>query len=545
MPYLDMDSKAGTKRKRPAATRTKPSKVGKAESSSDDEEQNLEDEILELEAQVLESRKHYNNIPKLLLLARQRQGTFITTDTTLPAIALCRIFCRLYATGALKKSKEDGGSEDVIGKWLRERFHEYAALLANSVCNGSPDVQSLAMKLDMRLVKEQVNHDGHAQWQTGVFPNLVSGLLLCDDADERAEFCTLYFNDHDDVRVFTLQHITEELKKEGTEQLAEAALEILGQLGDPNNNDGEIKLFAEAAAKDVQHMLSSKKQRKAVQAAWLAVLKSPLSKPQHKAILTILVDKIVPWFNKVELLMDYLTDSYNVGGATSLLALSGLFHLMQERNLDYPSFYEKLYSLLDDDLLHSKHRSRFFRLLDVFMGSTHLPAALVASFIKRLSRLALHAPPAGIVVVVPWMYNMFKSHPQCTFMIHRTQYPTPSDSDTEGFQDPFKPHERDPMETNAIDSSIWEIHTLQNHWHPNVATLAKIISEQFTKQNYNLEDFLDHSYNTLVEAEVGKEMKKTPVVGWEIPKRVFLTEDGERSNEFGALMSRVLASADA
>jgi hypothetical protein len=50
------------------------------------------------------------------------------------------------------------------------------------------------------------------------------------------------------------------------------------------------------------------------------------------------------------------------------------------------------------------------------------------------------------------------------------------------------------METHAIKSSLWEIAMLQDHFHPNLATLAKIISEQFTKQAYNLEDFLDHSY---------------------------------------------------
>merc|ERR1711881_150339 len=224
------------------------------------------------------------------------------------------IFCRLYATGALKKSKGDGGSEDVIVKWLRERFDEYAALLANSVCNGTQDVQSLALRLDMRLVKEQVNHDGHTKWQTGTFPNLISGLLLCDDPDERAEFCSLYFSKYDDVRVFALQAITEELKNGATAQLAQSALEIMGHLEPPTDQDSsEITFFAEAPAKEIRHMLASRKQRKGVQAAWLAILKSPLSKAQHKSILGILVDRIVPWFNKVELLMDYLTDSYNVG----------------------------------------------------------------------------------------------------------------------------------------------------------------------------------------------------------------------------------------
>lgn len=67
----------------------------------------------------------------------------------------------------------------------------------------------------------------------------------------------------------------------------------------------------------------------------------------------------------------------------------------------------------------------------------------------------------------------------------------------EGLSDPFLMDEEDPMSTNAIDSSLWEIVTLQSHYHPNVATLAKIISEQFTKHSYNLEDFLDHSYGSV------------------------------------------------
>lgn len=231
----------------------------------------------------------------------------------------------------------------------------------------------------------------------------------------------------------------------------------------------------------------------------MAVLRSGLTKQERKRVLGEFTHRIAPWFQHVEMLMDFLTDSYNVGGATSLLALSGLYYLMTAKNLDYPSFFPKLYSLLDDTLLHSKHRSRFFRLLDTFMSSTHLPAALVASFIKRLARLALHGPPAGVVVVVPWIYNMFKRHPTCTFMIHREirDPEIKKELEEEGMDDPFDMDEKDPMLTDAIESSLWEIETLQSHYHPNVATLAKIISEQFTKQSYNLEDFLDHSYTAV------------------------------------------------
>lgn len=56
----------------------------------------------------------------------------------------------------------------------------------------------------------------------------------------------------------------------------------------------------------------------------------------------------------------------------------------------------------------------------------HLPAVLVASFVKRLSRLSLNAPPAAIVVIIPFIYNMLRRHPSLMQMIHRT-----ADSQTE------------------------------------------------------------------------------------------------------------------
>jgi U3 small nucleolar RNA-associated protein 19 len=329
------------------------------------------------------------------------------------------------------------------------------------------------------------------------------------------------------------------------ENFINASLDILSTLDEPPENDADISnLFAERPVRPKDPMVLVSGHRKRAQAAWLALLKTRLSKENRKTILGMMVHRIVPWFKKIELLMDFLTDSYNQGGATALLALSGLFYLMQEKNLDYPSFYTKLYSQLDHTILQSKHRSRFFRLLDTFMSSTHLPAALVASFIKRLARLSLTAPPGSIVVVVPWIYNMFKRHPQCSFMIHREPR-TPeqlADWEEHGFKDPFSMDETDPMLTGALESSIWEIETLQSHYHPNVATLAKIISEQFTKLSYNLDDFLDYSYKSLLDAELGKSMKKTPVVEYQIPKQIFSGEKAGDLNYLGSLMTKVLQS---
>ena len=262
----------------------------------------------------------------------------------------------------------------------------------------------------------------------------------------------------------------------------------------PEQQDEAKKFYVEPSDKAKHDLYSLNAHKKQAQRAWLGLLRRDLGKSQRKFVLEMVSHRVAPWFMKIELLLDFLTDSFNFGGSTSLLSLSGLFYLIRHKNLDYPQFYQKLYSLLDSDILHSKHRSRFFRLLDTFLASTHLPAALVASFVKRMARLSLFAPPAGIVVVVPWIYNLLKSHPSCTFMIHRNGDICQEEGN---YGDLFREEEPNPMETRALESSLWEIQTLQSHYHPNVATLAKIISEQFTKQAYNPEDFLDHSYGTV------------------------------------------------
>lgn len=282
--------------------------------------------------------------------------------------------------------------------------------------------------------------------------------------------------------------------------LFESVFSLLSALDGVPESASDLEDFYVPRPKKKAHPLCNVTQhKKQGQEAWLAFMMIVDSKDQRKRVLDVMSKVIAPWFVRPEMLADFLTGCYDAGGAMSLLALSGVFYLIQERNLDYPSFYPKLYSLLDRDILHSKHRSRFFRLLDTFLDSTHLPAAMVASFVKRLSRLTLNAPPGAIVFVTPWIYNLLKRHPSCTFMIHReSRDPEVRKHLSEhGVEDPFLAEETDPMATRAIESCLWELVQLQSHYHPNVATITKIMSEQFTKQTYNLEDFLDHSYATV------------------------------------------------
>lgn len=532
-----------SKRKRSNTTEP-PKKRARSESASSDQSQAEDDDdddggdsqakILLLETSILESKRNYNNITTLLHIARNRDND--DEEALLAAVALCRVFIRLLAAGSLLRRKNLAEKDVILVHWLRDRLTEYRDVLLSFLT--SDDHALTILTLSMRLLKAQGQYpyreaDEHA-FPKVLLRDIVAAICRPGADHVRAEFVEKFVDEYDDVRLYTFRAIQDNLTEQGAQSGSgdgsfEPVFELLSSIeGVPQSREELVDFYVDPPKKQKGHELFSvSKHKKAAQDAWLALMARDMTRDQRKRLLDIMSSVIAPWFTKPELLMDFLTDCYNSGGSMSLLALSGVFYLIQERNLDYPAFYTKLYSLLDADILHSKYRSRFFRLLDVFLASSHLPAALVASFIKRLARLSLNAPPSAVVTIIPWMYNLFKMHPTTTFMMHRVPRTAEEKEKLakEGMDDPFDPDVQDPMETRAIDSCIWEIVQLQSHYHPNVATIAKIVSEQFTKQFYNMEDFLDHSYASLLEAEIGKNIRKAPVVEFQIPKRILLPHD--------------------
>ncbi|KAH8675890.1 CBF/Mak21 family-domain-containing protein [Xylariales sp. PMI_506] len=527
---------APLKRKRSDAAAKSKKRVKPESTSESDNEEKQQADILLLETGILESKKNYNNINQLIELA-QKAGN---SETALVAtISLCRVFLRLLAAGTLTRHPDQSEKEIVVIQWLKGRLSDYKKVVLAAL--EVEETASTALTLAMRILKAEgqyLNNKEEYSFPQVFLREIVSALISNATEDARQEFCEKFVGEFCDVRFYTFKALKEILSQKTSESadkdLFSNAFDILSFFEDvPDSVEDLGEFYISQPKKKSNAVVSISQQKKQGQEAWLALLHLGPSRDQRKKILEIMTRSIAPWFTKPELLADFLTDSYNSGGSMSLLALSGVFYLIQHRNLDYPSFYRKLYSLLDAEILHSKHRSRFLRLLDTFLASTHLPAVLVASFIKRLSRLCLNAPPSAIVAIVPWVYNLFKKHPLCTFMIHR-EVRTDEDKaliESEGLIDPFHASEQDPMETHAIDSCLWELVQLQSHYHPNVATIAKIISEQFTKQSYNIEDFLDHSYSSLLDAELSKQIKKAPVVEFMIPKRIFLPQDPESGVE--------------
>ncbi|KAJ6557232.1 CBF/Mak21 family-domain-containing protein [Mycena vulgaris] len=254
--------------------------------------------------------------------------------------------------------------------------------------------------------------------------------------------------------------------------------------------------------------------------AWLALLPKlsagrdvATSKTLSLRALNVMHRGVMPHLTRPVLIMDWVGGSVDHGGTVGLLALNALFVLMKEYNLDYPSFYTKLYAFLDRDVLHSKHRARFFRLTELFLSSTHIPATMLASFIKRLARLSLSAPPAGVIMIIPFTYNTLKRHPALMSMIHRP------DGDS---TDPFDAAEPNPLLTRAIESSLWELNSHREHYLSGASTLTKIFAEAFTKPGYAMEDFLDHTYGTLFDADANRKIKKEPPVAVDMGKQLDL-----------------------
>ncbi|KAF2226512.1 CBF/Mak21 family-domain-containing protein [Elsinoe ampelina] len=549
MPGVIVESSQAKKRKR-ADGHTSKRRVAQRRDESGSED-DIQEQILQLESDILETGEVQDGVTKLLKTFKSKQQDLEARLGS--GVALCRIFYRFIAAERLVKVKGLSLEEKDEVDWLREHLEVFVRGLCKLLSQDDPQAQSTALTLLMRIVKAEVSQSetrSSQAWKNGAFHSLVRTLVFQTDLEgPRAEFVETFVEEHDDVRFYTYLAVTRalfelSLAESQRHSATSNALDLLLRVeGIPDSKDQLQDWYGTTPEPSTHYLLSLKAHLKQAQEAWLSIFKSSLDNDQRKKILDAFTEKIAPWFSRPEMLMDFLIDSYDAGGPTSLLALSGVYYLIKERNLDYPQFYAKLYSLLDENILHSKHRARFFRLLEVFLASSHLPAGLVASFIKRLSRLALHAPPGGIVMVVPWVYNMMKKHPQCTFLLHRQTKDVAQKAELEssGMDDPFDMLEVDPMETGALESSLWELASLQHHYHPNVATLAKIIGEQFTKQEYNLEDFLDHTYDGLVDAELGKTLKKAPVVEFEIPKRIVTSDEGGL-NGIGGLLQKAMGA---
>lgn len=359
----------------------------------------------------------------------------------------------------------------------------------------------------------------------------------------------------EDISSFLIEPTTDGVANEDDDMSDDDDSEDDAEEGDATKPGDKRKADAQAAGAKTKggktHGLCKVKYHQhAFSMAWVALLRHRLPQDAYKRILVQLPDEIMPHLVNPLLLADFLTDSYNIGGVTSLLALNSLFILIQDYNFDYPDFYNKLYQLLDDPvLLTAAQRARFFGLLDLFLSSTHLPAYMVAAFAKRLSRSALTAEPGAILFIVPMVYNLILRHKECIQLIHRTGAASAAEKAAQRRQelananavdaaskklskqkttielqdgrDPFVNDEKDPMKCNALQSSLWELHSMRLHYNADVAVQAKLFEDKLRQQFLDLDDSMDISYKSLFDKQLKRKEKGRVPLAFHAPTSLF------------------------
>ncbi|KAF9345322.1 hypothetical protein BGX26_003284 [Mortierella sp. AD094] len=563
------------------AVAKRPRSENKADSSAKNIKDSV-DQIRLLERQVAESKTHLNNIVALIQFCENDSPKVIHAAIH----ALFRVFSPMLSRGELQRPKK-GAAEDskaTVTLWLRDNYVQYLNRTCEILNLPEAGLQIPALKILLDLVKLESNYlsglSGCHHFANDLYHRIVDALLNCTNMSQPLlnEFTEKYFGYYDDLRFYFLkdaatiittalgtpskkdakspqnkkQKLSNRAAPEKLSLLLENSFAIMETLktmpteakeldefwtGNPDPNGdkkeyiGETFGFSDEEDDTVEDLtkdtsathvkrhplLTLFNHKRVFSDCWIAILRLPFTTVIYKKTLLIVHKRIIPHLPQPTVLMDFLTDSYNAGGAVSLLALKGLFVLITEHNLDYPDFFKKLYMLFDRNLMHVKYRARFFSQVDIFLSSPLLPAQLVAAFIKRMARLSLSSPPASIVIIIPFIYNLLKRHPTCMQLIH-------GKADGEK-NDLYNHTEDDPMKCQALQSSLWELQTLQNHFAPNVSTLAKIFNEQFTKPSYNLEDFLDHTYATMFKNEVTKKRKGDAALAVEPPKGLFVMDD--------------------
>lgn len=429
-------------------------------------------------------------------------------------------------------------------RWLRKNYTTFLDQLLELLSSHSPaEIQACSLAAVMRLVQAE-GHAHQNRFGGYIFPNhlfhLVVSRLLGNQTDRRVLIGHMKeFLQYDDVRLHWLKNIASIVLTELEQKRSKTSTEFIANVhcalrlvrmpayeaalgncftGEPpaaphseGSDGGEAGEGGEGeqappkakrsktSKRKISDVSKLSKHRKHFSEAWLAFLRLPLPAALHKKVLLTLHSEVMAHLLEPRLLIDYLTDSYDAGGVTSLLALNGLFALMHQYHLDYPDFYTKLYALLDSSVLHVKYMPRFFDLLDTFLSSTHLPLYLVAAFAKKIARLSLSAPPNGVMVAVVFVTNLIKRHSNCRVLLHRNNA---QDDEVDLSADPYELGEVDPAKSGALESCLWELKTLQSHVCPAVALLLQRLLEPKTASlsaEEPLSKYLDTDHQQLFE----------------------------------------------
>ncbi|KAI0208870.1 Nucleolar complex-like protein 4 [Lamellibrachia satsuma] len=345
---------------------------------------------------IINDRKNANQLIDVILCCESDDPAVVVAAIQ----SLHKVFSHLIKSQEMylpKPVDPDNMPKDSEGKyktWLRERYDDATSSLCQLLTDQHANVQELALCTLMKFVKAEGETPLRKISENAVcFPALqfkpvVEGLLSSKLKLDQLITHFQEFLEYDDVRYYTMKTALIIVKEQPKEVLADTfthnCLALLEQLTMPMPpSDDRLNNFLTKPPEKLLKINNHKEHKKLFSTLWLEFLKLKLSVNLYKQVLLSLHEKVMPHFTSPLLLSDFLTESYNIGGAISLLSLNSLFVLVNKFNLNYPDFYEKLYALLEPSIFHAKYQARFLFLVDLFLTSTYLPGYLVAAFAKK------------------------------------------------------------------------------------------------------------------------------------------------------------------
>lgn len=507
-------------------------------------------EIKKNAALILEDRKNINLLIDIVdCLSSDSEDVVVAA-----AQGANKVFCHFLKTStALYESEAEKPAEsqnalEKFNSWLRQRYADawrrIVAMLSDASSSGR--IQSLALQVAMKWIEVETVHkkQGEHHVPSAKVADVVEALL---DPERDMKSVISRFNqflDLADVKTYALRALGKvartwrkidaqaATKQDGDEDKATSKQEedeevkessssattkkpemtdrylsnlyhlLLGfdMTAEPHKPGEPIPVLG---GESVNYVINREQEVKRLSAVWITFLRQKLPVKLYRELLILLPDKVVPYMHNPLLVTDFFIESYNRGGSYSLLALNGLFLLIHRYHLDYPNFYEKLYALLEPGIFYEKYRARFFFLTDLFLSSSHLPAYLVASFAKRLARMALAAPPYALLYVIPFIGNLLIRHRSLITMINDS-------SDRDVSIDPYDAEQTDPSKSQAAESSLWELKTLQSHWYPTVAKKAKFIDDNLPRMEWDFSERLEEGYAEMMKRAKSAKHKEAP-----------------------------------
>ena len=92
--------------------------------------------------------------------------------------------------------------------------------------------------------------------------------------------------------------------------------------------------------------------------------------------------------------------------------------------------------------------------------------------------------------------------------------------------------ESDPSKSKAVESGLWEIKTLQSHALPQVSQAAKFINKNLPQMEWNIEDYLENTYDDMFATEAKKKIFVNVPLTFERPVGLALPEGDVVSSVF-------------